>query len=104
MLAFLDYHRPIDVDLFKACYPWSVLDFHVGEIHVVPNHSQFYLVALLILIIFAPHPTQKASVGMYSGCDYLFPTNLVCILFGIAIPTSSFNFIQLFFLFFFYCF
>ena len=36
MLAFLDYnnYRPIDVDLFKACYPWSVLDFHVGEILV----------------------------------------------------------------------
>ena len=38
-LAFLDYnnYRPnIDVDLFKACYPWSVLDLHVGENHVLP--------------------------------------------------------------------
>ena len=35
---------------------------------------------------------------MYSGCDYLLsrPKNLVCVLFGIVIPTSSFNFIQLF--------
>ena len=36
----------------------------------------------------------------------IIPTNLVCVLFGIAIPTSSFNFIQLFlylFLLFFYC-
>ncbi len=40
--------------------------------------------------------TQKASVGMYSECDY--PQNLVCVLFGPAIPTSSFNFIQLFFI------
>ena len=27
------------------------------------------LVILLLLIIFDPHATQKASVGMYSGCD-----------------------------------
>ena len=30
-LAFLDYYRPIDVDLFKTCYPWSVLDLHVRK-------------------------------------------------------------------------
>ena len=37
-LAFLDYnyYRPIDVNLFKGCYPWSVLDLHVGEINVLP--------------------------------------------------------------------
>ena len=29
---------------------------------------------------------------------YLIPTNFVFILFGIAIPTSSFNFIQFFFI------
>ena len=36
-----------------------------------------------------PMLLQKASVGMYSGCDYLLiiPKNLVCVLFGIAIPT-----------------
>ena len=35
--CFLDYnYRPIDVDLFTACYPWSVLDLHVGEINVLP--------------------------------------------------------------------
>ena len=33
--CFLDYnYRPIDVDLFTACYPWSVLDLYVGEINV----------------------------------------------------------------------
>ena len=30
--------------------------------------------------------------------DVIIPTNLVCVLFGPAIPTSSFNFIQLFFI------
>ena len=29
---------------------------------------------------------------------YVIPTNLVCVFFGTAIPTSSFNFIQLFFI------
>ena len=28
-----------------------------------------------------------------SICVYLIPTNLVCVLFGIVIPTSSFNFV-----------
>ena len=41
MLALLDYHRPIDVDLFKACYPQSALDLHVGEIHIVSCHISF---------------------------------------------------------------
>ena len=42
--------------------------------------------------------TRKASVRMYNGCDC--PYNLVCVLvlFGTTIPTSSFNFIQLFFM------
>jgi hypothetical protein len=30
--------------------------------------------------------------------DVIIPTNLVCVLFGPAIPTSPFNFIQLFFI------
>ena len=38
----------------------------------------------------------RLHVGWAINSDYLIPTNLVCILFGIAIPTSSFNFIQLF--------
>ena len=37
---------------------------HVGEINVLPS-SNFLL---LLLIIYDPHATQKASVGMYSGC------------------------------------
>ena len=36
-LAFLDYN--IDID---SCYPWSVLDLHVGEINVLPIHN-FYI-------------------------------------------------------------
>jgi hypothetical protein len=45
---------------------------------------------------FIPAPriaTQKASVGIYSIVDVIIPTNLVNVLFGPAIPTSSFNFI-----------
>ena len=44
---------------------------HVGEIHILPvNHL---LLLLLLLINYDPHATQKASVGMYNGCDYLLP-------------------------------
>ena len=38
MLAFLDYN--VDVD---SCYPWSVLDLHVGEINVLPVYN-FYII------------------------------------------------------------
>jgi hypothetical protein len=41
-------------------------------------------------IFWAPFTTKKASIGIYSGCDYI-PTNLVCVFFGPPIPTSSFN-------------
>ena len=43
--------------------------------------------------------TQKTSVGMYSGCDTLsLQTLFVYFLALAAIHTSSFNFIQLFFI------
>ena len=42
--------------------------------------------------------SRKASVGMYNGCDTLSLQILVYVFFGTAIPTSSFNFIQLFFI------
>ena len=94
------FYKPIDVDLFKACYTWSVLDLHVGEIYVFP--VSHFLIPMLY--------TQKSKrIGMYSGYDCLLSLKFlpgVCVHFGIAIPTSSFNFIQLFlylFLFFFYC-
>ena len=48
-LAFLGYYRPIDVDLFKTCYPWSVLDLHVEEIHVLPV-SQFLIFMIPMLL------------------------------------------------------
>ena len=42
-----------------------------------------------------PHAAQKASLGDVQWLRLsLIPTNLVFILFGIAIPTSSFNFIH----------
>ena len=91
MLTILDYHRPIDVNFFKACYPWNVLDLHVGEIHVVPYYSQFYSVILFLL--FCTPSTQKSSVGMYSGCDYpyfILQTVYTCFCsFSIALSVST---------------
>ena len=57
------------------------------------------LVSFIIkIIIYDPHATQKASVLICIVVVIIsYPYNLVCILFGIAIPTSSLNFIQLFF-------
>ena len=82
-------YRPIDVDLFKACYTWSVLDLRVGEIYVLPRPvSQFLFIDLFMI----PMLLKKASVGMYNGCDYLLSLKILFILFGIAIPTSSFKF------------
>ena len=42
-------YRPIDVDLFKTYYPWSVLDLYVEEIHVLPV-SQFLLLMIPMLL------------------------------------------------------
>ena len=69
-------------------YSWLACSI-VGEIHILPvSHDYLWF--------------PKASVGMYSGCDYLLSLkNLVCVLYGIAIPTSTFNFILYLFLFFF---
>ena len=74
MLAFLDYYGPIDVDIFKACYTWSVLDLHVGEIYVLPVSNFFY-----------PHATPKASVGIYSS-DYLLSPKILFVYF-LALPS-----------------
>ena len=38
-----DFISLLITDLFKACYPWSVLDLHVAEIHVLPV-SNFYII------------------------------------------------------------
>ena len=48
--------------------------------------------ARVIITCFVCNYTYKPTIGMYSRYDYLIPTNLVCILFGIAIPTSFFLF------------
>ena len=61
----------IDAD---SCYPWSVLDLHVGEINVLPIYN-FYI------IIYDPHATQKASIGMHSGCDYLLCLKILFVCF-----------------------
>ena len=41
------------------------------------------IIFILLLIVYDPHATQKASVGMYSGCDYLLSLS-VCFL---ALPS-----------------
>ena len=80
--CFLDYnYRPIDVDLFTACYPLCVLYLYVGEINVLPI-SNF----ILLLIIYDPYATQKASVGMHSGCDYLLSLKILFVYF-LALPS-----------------
>ena len=42
----------------------------------------------VILLFYDPHATQKASVGMYNGCDYLFKLSLK-ILFVYFLALSS---------------
>ena len=71
MLAFLNNYRLTDVDLFKICYPWSVLDLHVEEIHVLPVNQVFF-------IIYDPHATQKRR--MYSGyCFFCLSLHTGCL-------------------------
>ena len=59
------------------------------------KYSDTYILNQRCMII-----SRKASIGMYSGYDKLswLHCNLVCVLFDPAIITSSFNFIQLFFI------
>ena len=60
------------------------------------KYSDTYILNQKCMII-----SRKASIGMYSWYDKLswLHCNLVCVLFDPAILTSSFNFIQLFFIF-----
>ena len=92
-LAFLDYCAPI---IMLTCLSSVACGRH--SLGVVPWLSQWSVRIVsfdsiaddwwMIILICTP---QKASVGMYSRCLSL--TNLVCVLFDPAIPTSSFNFI-----------
>ena len=52
----------------------------VGEIHVLPV-SHF-----IIIDFYDPHATQKASVGMYSGCDYFLSLKILFVYF-LALPS-----------------
>ena len=55
---------------------------HVGEIHypqkegtaVGDNRFDHHIIDWIVRLI--PAPTQKASVGMYSGCDYPYKSCL----------------------------
>ena len=85
LLAFL-YYAPINVDVFVKykCGKWETFRLFSG------CHDGSWLSVLIQLHSDFCIP-QKASVGIYSRCLCL--TNLVCVLFDPAIPTSSFNFI-----------
>ena len=62
----------------------------MGDIQAVLWLSRWFRIVSFDSVAEFLHPS-KASVGMYSRCLCL--TNLVCVLFDPAIPTSSFNFI-----------
>ena len=40
----------------------------------------------MLLIIYDPHASQKASVGMYSGCDHLLSLKILFVCF-LALPS-----------------
>ena len=80
MLAFLDHHRPIDVDLFKAWHGMLSLTY-MWEKFMLPPVSQF-----LFSRIIDPHATQKANIGMYSGYDYLLSLQILFVYF-LALPS-----------------
>ena len=73
------------MSIFKVYYPWSVLCLYVGEIHVLPV-SNIYIIMLR---------TQKASVGMYSGCDYLVSLKILFVYFlalsSLLLPSILFD-------------
>ena len=94
------YYAPINVDTFVECGMWEIFRLfpscHKGL-------SLSVLIQSYIITDYFCNP-QIASVGMYSRYDYRYL--LFVSFFDPAIPTSFFNFIQLFlylFLFFFYC-
>ena len=98
-LAFLDYYAPINfnnVNVFVECgILWETFRV-VRQLSRWFGFISFDSIALL-LVIFASLKKQA------QGC-IIVAISLVCVLFDPAIPTSFFNFIQLFlylFLFFF---
>ena len=78
---------------------------HTGHMHAgmesqycIPR-DQYQNIATLLNYILNQKCMRKASVGMYSGYDMLSLRILFVYFFGTAaIPTSSFDFIQLFFI------
>ena len=83
-----DYHAPIDVDSL-----WVFLALQVGEVPIIlwlvrvdSQYIDYHVTGLFLHPISIIIATQKASVGIYSWCDYPFEYYL-------CIPTSSFNFI-----------
>ena len=44
------------------------------------------IIFILLLLIYDPRATQKASVGMYSDCDYLLSLTILFVCF-LALPS-----------------
>ena len=89
------FYRPIDVDLSKACYTWSVLDLHVLPcfstdllMSTYPRHASILTCGrnLPCQSFMIPMLLKEASVGMYSGCDYLLSLKILFVYF-LALPS-----------------
>ena len=93
MLAFLNYHALIDIDLFVLSFSGRPRVFSTCmQEKTSPRIVSFDSVALLLHPMHNP-ATQKPSVRIYIIVNVIIPTNLVCVLFDPAIPTLSLNFI-----------
>ena len=86
-IIFMSTHAILGV--FLTCM-WEKLMFSLS------------IIFILLLTIYDPHATQKASVGMYSGCDYLLSLKILFVYF-LALPSllhPSILFLHLFLFFF----
>ena len=78
--------------VIQWCYPYLESCMHVVEIHIILYCYDCMIDCRITARQFIPAPTHKTSIGMYSGCDYLYKSsNLV--FFYPSIPTTSFNLI-----------
>ena len=86
MLTFLDSYVPLD---------WEKSPCHSGGRRRGGGMGRLIIFDCHVILLcgeFIPALTQKASIGMYSVCDYPHKSYL-CIFAFNSIPTSCFNFI-----------
>ena len=63
---------------------------HIKNAHALKDSTNKSTTVSVYIII------EKSKRRDVAIVDVSIPTNLICVLFDLAIPTSSFNFIQLF--------